>query len=107
ECAEPEMGFTDAVRKVFRNIPEGRRYLDPKSVRDILKEEGFPLEKYTNPLASIHTILKRLVKKGEINRMVNEDGIRYDAKQRPDPFQEQMVRKVTAKILAEHAGKKK
>ena len=54
ESTEPEIGFTDAVREVFRGLERGR-FLGPVDVRDALMETGFPVRKYKNPLASIHT----------------------------------------------------
>jgi len=105
ESAEPETGFTDAVRRVFQNIPEGRRLYSARNVRDSLKEAGFPLENYKNPLASIHTILKRLVKKGEIDRVVTEDEIRYDAKQpgppKPGPVEKKQLERRALQIARE------
>jgi hypothetical protein len=57
-------GFTDSVRQVLRNIPS--RALTAKRVRDLLRDAGFDLSSYTNPLASIHTILRRLAERGEV-----------------------------------------
>jgi hypothetical protein len=76
--AEPELGFTDAVRKVFENTKDHLHH--PVSVRDELKKMGFPLAKYKNPLASIHTILKRLVDQGELDRLLLDDVLRYGFK---------------------------
>ena len=57
-------GFTDSVRHVLRNVPS--QALTAKKVRDLLRGAGFDLSSYTNPLASIHTILKRLAERGEV-----------------------------------------
>jgi hypothetical protein len=57
-------GFTDSVRHVLHNIPS--QALTAKKVRDLLRGAGFDLSSYTNPLASIHTILKRLAERGEV-----------------------------------------
>lgn len=57
-----EIGLTDAIREILRI---GEKPLSPIEVRKALEELGYDLSKYTNPLASIHTILKRLVKKGQ------------------------------------------
>jgi len=78
--AEPELGFTDAVRRVFKTLPDDRVFLDPMGVRDGLKVDKFPLAKYKNPLASIHTILKRLHEQGELKRFEFEDMVRYGLK---------------------------
>ena len=42
--------------------PEKKDWLTPVEIRDALKRMGFPFENYkANPLASIHTTLKRMV----------------------------------------------
>src|SRR5216684_6331356 len=50
-------GLTDACRAVLRNaaIP-----MSPTEVRDRLVAIGFDLSKYSNELAAIHTVLRRL-----------------------------------------------
>ena len=58
------LGFTDAVRQVVRQAyPAG---LFANTVKKMLVDAGFDLTDYTNSAASIHTILKRLVKSGEV-----------------------------------------
>jgi hypothetical protein len=56
-------GLTDACRVVLRNanVP-----LSPTEVRDRLEAIGFDLSRYSNELAAIHTILRRLNESGEI-----------------------------------------
>ena len=44
-----------------------------KPVRFRLKSEGFLIEKYQNPLAVIHTTLKRLEEQGEVET-IKKDG---------------------------------
>jgi hypothetical protein len=57
------MGLTDAVRIVVRGagVP-----MTPVEVRDRLHGIGFDVSKYTNDLAAVHTILKRLNESGEL-----------------------------------------
>src|SRR5262245_47684056 len=57
------MGLTDAVRLVVRGagVP-----MTPVDVRDQLQAIGFDVSKYTNDLAAVHTILKRLNHTGEL-----------------------------------------
>src|SRR5262245_55913716 len=57
------MGLTDAVRLVVRGagVP-----MTPVDVRDRLQAIGFDVSKYTNDLAAVHTILKRLNDSGEL-----------------------------------------
>lgn len=57
------MGLTDACRLIVRGagVP-----VTPTEVRDRLRSFGFDLSKYSNELAAIHTILKRLNEAGEL-----------------------------------------
>lgn len=57
------LGLTDACRLVVRGagVP-----VTPMEVRDRIKAIGFDLSKYSNNLAAIHTILKRLNVSGEL-----------------------------------------
>jgi hypothetical protein len=64
-------GFTDAVRRALQAA--GKRGLTPVEVRDALVESGVDLSGYSNPLAVIHTTLKRLVTRTEA-RPVIADG---------------------------------
>ncbi len=68
-------GFTDSVRKVLR----ANRWSAATAiaVRDMLAKAGFNLSAYTNPLASIHTILKRLAERGEVTASTNDGQISY------------------------------
>ena len=59
-------GLTDACRVVLRSgLP-----MTPTDVRDRLLSIGFDLSKYSNELAGIHTVLKRLNESGELRYMV-------------------------------------
>jgi hypothetical protein len=52
-------GLTTAVRRAFST---GKEWLTPVEMRDCLKDTGFNFESYkANPLASIHTTLRRMV----------------------------------------------
>ena len=53
-------GLTDAVRRTLE--ASTTRGMTPVEVRHALVSSGLDLSRYVNPLASIHTILKRLVK---------------------------------------------
>ena len=65
------MGLTDAIRLVVRGagVP-----MTPVDVRDRLHAIGFDVSKYTNDLAAVHTILKRLNESGEIRFVVRTPG---------------------------------
>ncbi len=65
-------GMTDAIRSVMKKAhPNG---LVPTTVKRLLLESGFSLTDHRNPGASIHTILKRLEKSGELRRGTHVDG---------------------------------
>lgn len=52
-------GLTTTIRVCFT---AGKEWLTPVEIRDMLKATGFNFESYkANPLASIHTTLKRMV----------------------------------------------
>jgi hypothetical protein len=57
------LGLTDACRLVLRNAAQPLTALE---VRDRLASIGVDLEKHANPLASIHTVLKRMQRAGEL-----------------------------------------
>jgi len=59
-------GLTDACRLVYRNagIP-----LSPTEVRERLRAIGFDLSGYSNDMAAIHTVLRRLNESGELRAM--------------------------------------
>ena len=63
-------GLTDACRTVLRNagVP-----MSPTEVRDRLEVIGVDLTKYSNELAAIHTVLRRLNDSGEV-RFVSAPG---------------------------------
>lgn len=57
-------GLTDAVRGVLRAAGHP---LTAVEVRDQLEAMGFDIARYSNDLASIHTVLKRLNQAGEVD----------------------------------------
>ena len=59
-------GLTDAVRLIYRNagIP-----LSPTQARERLKAIGFDLSIYSNDMAALHTVLRRLNEAGELKFM--------------------------------------
>ncbi len=60
----PDVGFTDAIRAVFKKNPD--YFHSPVWIRDALSADGFDVDKYKNVLASIHSILRRLKIKGDV-----------------------------------------
>ena len=67
------LGLTDAIRLVTRGagLP-----MTPVDVRDRLQGMGFDMAKYTNDLAAVHTILKRLNDAGELRLVPGRTGSR-------------------------------
>ncbi len=64
-------GLSLAVRTCFT---KGKEWMTPVEIRDSLKSIGFPFENYkANPLASIHTTLKRMVP-AEVEMKTLKDG---------------------------------
>ena len=55
-------GLTDACRTVLRSAG---RPMTAVEVRDRLSAVGLDLDRYSNALASVHTVLKRLTESGE------------------------------------------
>ena len=67
------LGLADACRLVLRNAADPLTALE---VRDRLDAVGINLDKYSNPLASIHTILKRMHESGEVSAADREESSR-------------------------------
>jgi len=61
-----EIGITDSVRAALRN--NAGRKLTAMQVRDVMVVGGFDLskEKYKNPMATIHQVIRRLVDSGQV-----------------------------------------
>lgn len=66
--------ITDVVRTA---IQAARQPITPTELRDEVLAMGFDKRKYTQFLASLHVILKRLVKNGEVREFTFADAKRY------------------------------
>ncbi|HXP70967.1 MAG TPA: hypothetical protein VOA88_16920 [Candidatus Dormibacteraeota bacterium] len=62
--AEDAIGLTDAIRQAFKTAPTVN--MNAPLVRTRLQQMGFNLAEYGNVLASIHTVLARLLKNNEL-----------------------------------------
>jgi hypothetical protein len=60
---EDAMGLTDAIRQAFKGSPTA---LAPPEIRERLQQLGLDITKYGNVLNSVHTVIGRLLGKGEI-----------------------------------------
>jgi hypothetical protein len=71
-CGQPaqspltELGLTDAIRFVIATAKIPLTFTD---IRDALKQGSFDVAQYTNLMASIHTVITRLVKYGEVKKV--------------------------------------
>ncbi len=65
------MTLSNAIRKVLQSA---NKYWTPIEVRDMLQLQGYQMSAYSNALASIHAVLKRLKDSGEVNRIAGADG---------------------------------
>lgn len=70
-----DVGLTDAIRTVLSSHEEA--YLSPVFIRDRLADVGFDIKTHKNILASIHTVLKRLQRKGEAVPFIREGRTTY------------------------------
>lgn len=82
---DDEFGLTDAIRMALKAHGGA---LNAQQVKVQIERLGFNTAKYTNALASIHTVLKRLAIKGELDDAATSDGktaYRWIAKQTITP----------------------
>lgn len=69
---DPAMGITEAIKAALRlAFP---RSVYPTALRRALEDAGFDFSNQKNPMASIHSILKRLQKQGHIESQTSGDG---------------------------------
>ena len=69
-------GLTEACKTSLRCAAAP---MTPLEVRDRLLSTGFDLKRYSNPLAAIHTVLRRLTESGEAKRRVSKSkGVTYE-----------------------------
>ena len=64
EDFKQQTGITNVIREVLNDADEDG--LTPADVRNRLHKTDFEINAYSNPLAVVHTTLKRLVKQGEL-----------------------------------------
>ncbi len=65
---EDAIGLTDAIREAFRSTGTNSNLI-PTEVKGKLEMMGYDTAKYGNVMASVHTIINRLVSKGEIKQV--------------------------------------
>lgn len=71
-------GFTDIVRSVLKAAKEKGPLSAPQVREGMLNFGfGFDLARYAQPLATIHVVLKRLVKNGEVREIGDSESKTY------------------------------
>jgi hypothetical protein len=60
---EPPAGMTDSIRAI---LTQAGAPLTASEIRGSLEAMGFDIKSYSNPMANIHTILRRLTESGEV-----------------------------------------
>ncbi|HEX8844320.1 MAG TPA: hypothetical protein VF791_06735 [Pyrinomonadaceae bacterium] len=69
-----ELNLADACREVLK---KNDRYMTPIEIRNTLDASNFDLTNYSNPLASIHGVLKRMADSGEIEKHEKDNTTLY------------------------------
>ena len=64
------LNLTDAVLEILR---QSETHLTPMEISTVLRRAKYRLQDYTNPQASIHTMLRRLVQSGQADT-ITKDG---------------------------------
>ncbi len=72
--AAKEVEITPAIRET---IEKSDRDLSVPDIRDILQAKGWEPGSYANPLATIHTVIKRLIANKEVKEIYGESGKVY------------------------------
>jgi len=70
---EDSLGLTDAIRQAYKTA--GSK-LAPTEVKDRLESIGYDTSKYGNMMASVHSIINRLVTQGQL-RPISMGGKQY------------------------------
>jgi hypothetical protein len=72
---EDALGLTDIVRQVFKTTTDANG-LDAQAVREKIERMGYT-GRWANLLAAVHTVIKRLHEKKEIEVVTNTNGSYY------------------------------
>jgi hypothetical protein len=102
------LGLTEACRLVYRNagLP-----MSPTDVRDRLRAIGVDLSVYSNEMAAIHTVIKRLNEGGELRLLAGSPRKHLYTWQRPvravaiSPETAQFMRESKGRALSERQGR--
>jgi hypothetical protein len=72
-------GVSEAIRRVLSThlAANKKTFLRPIAIRNRLVETGFDLASYKNPMAVIHSTLKRLQDQGEVEPLEQDKKVAY------------------------------
>ena len=59
---DPNLGLTKTIRQILRGAAP--LAVSAHEIKQVMEMQGFDFSGYSNPLATIHTVLNRLVKQG-------------------------------------------
>lgn len=71
QVVDPRLGLTEAIRQMMKTDV---KFYSPTEVRDAVVRRTTALDSHKNPLASVHTTLKRLVDADEVITAIDNDG---------------------------------
>jgi hypothetical protein len=77
----PPLKLTDSCHAV---VAASDRAMSPKDIRDALIDSGYELGRYSNVLASIHTVLKRLAQSGRVQVVRSNGSALYASANEPE-----------------------
>jgi hypothetical protein len=70
EYIDPRLGVTEAVRKVLQ---DAGTFMTPTDIRDGVLRVSNAIHGHKNPMATIHTVLRRLIESDEVGMFVDQD----------------------------------
>lgn len=74
-----DLSLADACREVLK---QANKHMTPIEIRNTLEIVGYNLKQHSNPLASIHGVLKRMADSGEVEQLTHDVlGTMYRLKQ--------------------------
>lgn len=68
-----EMGLTDLVREIMK---AAKQPCTPKLVKEEMEHLGYDIKRYSNIIATLHIVMKRLVEQGEARTVQEWDGLK-------------------------------
>jgi hypothetical protein len=91
-----DLGLTDRVRAILQ---ASERPLSPTQVRERVQDSGLDLSEYSNPLATVHSVLRRLVEAQQVIAKAGIGGTKFyewigEKADEAGPFAKQIMEKM-------------